>query len=179
MRDAGYMVAYQRVRVPGGTVFFTVCLARAGSRLLIDEIDTLRWSVGRTLGEQPVTVLAWVVLPDRMHTIWRLPEGDCRYSRRWGAIKGRFSRALQKAAGAGHSPALRDPRPGDAGIWQRRFWEHHIRSAEDLRVHLEYCRLAPVEAGLVSHAEDWPFTHLHREKARLARCPSAGKARTG
>ncbi|WP_425098048.1 REP-associated tyrosine transposase [Tropicibacter sp. S64] len=162
------MVQYRRLRVPGGTVFFTVCLARVGARLLVDEIDTLRWAVGRTLGERPVEVLAWVVLPDRMHAVWRMPEGDSDYSRRWGAIKGRFSLAL---AGAGQSPALREPRTGDAGIWQKRFWEHHIRGPEDLRVHLEYCRKAPVEARLVTWPEDWPYSSFHKEAGAVQSLP--------
>ncbi len=164
------------MRVPGGTIFFSLYLARVGADLLTREVNTLRWAVGLTLGERPVTVLSWVVLPDRMHAIWRMPEGDSDYSTRWGAIKGRFSRALREA---GQSPALREPQRGDAGVWQRRFWEHHIRGSEDLRVHLEYCRLAPVEAGLVERAEDWPFSHVQRQKAQRLLADQAASRRVG
>jgi putative transposase len=162
------MSRYRRIHVTGGTVFFTVCLAERGSDLLVREIDLLRWSVGRTLQEHPVQVLAWVVLPDHMHAIWQLPSGDRDYARRWGAIKGRFSRAL---AESGHSPDLQAgrcagarPARGEVGLWQKRFWEHHLCGTSDLDRHLDLCRGAPVEAGLVQCAEDWPFSSFSRAR---------------
>ncbi|GGC06521.1 hypothetical protein GCM10011363_24080 [Marivita lacus] len=39
------MSVYLRPRLPGLPVFFTVCLAQRGERLLIDEIDILREAV--------------------------------------------------------------------------------------------------------------------------------------
>ena len=35
---------------------------------------------------------AIVVLPDHIHCIWSLPEGDVDYSKRWGMIKAGFTR---------------------------------------------------------------------------------------
>jgi REP element-mobilizing transposase RayT len=32
-----------------------------------------------------------VILPDHLHCIWRLPEGDSDYSKRWRIIKGSFT----------------------------------------------------------------------------------------
>ena len=151
------MSRMRRIHVPGGTVFFTVCLAQPGSWLLIEEIDSLRFAVGRTRAEHPFEVLAWTVLPDRMHAIWKLPEGDSAYAPRWGAIKARFSRAVSLA---GRLPAERPgarPARGELGLWRKRFWEHHLRGPRDLRDHLDLCRLAPVRAGLVAAPEDWPF----------------------
>ncbi len=166
------MSRYRRLRVPGGTAFFTVCLAERGSDLLVREVDLLRWAVGATLRDRPVEVLAWVVLPDHMHAIWRMPEGDCGYSRRWGAIKGRFSVALKEARGqAAQSPALRSGprlRDGESGVWQRRFWEHHIAGPQDLAAHMAFCRNAPVREGLVSRAGDWPYSSFARAEARQA-----------
>jgi REP-associated tyrosine transposase len=147
------MSSYIRLHHPGASIYFRVNLARPGSTLLLDEIDHLRAAVGLTRRARPFAVLAWVVLPDQMRCIWRLPPGDCDYPTRWRQIKTRFSRSLpQKVTTA--SQLMRRER----GIWQRRHWEHHIRSEDDLKAHLDLCREAPVEAGLARHARDWPFS---------------------
>lgn len=56
----------------------------------------------------------------------------------------------------------------DAGIWQRRFWEHHIRDDADYATHVQYCWANPVKHGLVRRAGDWPYSSFHRE-VRLGR----------
>ena len=72
-------------------------LADRSSDLLVGEIDGLREAVRQTRAERPFQIDAWVVLPDQLHCIWTLPEGDTDYSTRWGAIKGRFSIAVRRA----------------------------------------------------------------------------------
>lgn len=47
-----------------------------------------------TRAERPFGIAEWVVLPDHLHCIWRMPEGDADYSVRWRLIKARFSRAV-------------------------------------------------------------------------------------
>ena len=51
----------------------------------------------------------------------------------------------------------------EAGIWQRRFWEHAIRDARDYRMHVWYCWGNPVKHGLVARAVEWPFSSIHRD----------------
>ena len=75
------------MRVPGGSTFFTVTLLDRGSDLLVDRIDALRAAVRRVWGLKPSHIDAWVVLPENMHTVWTLPEGDVAYSARRQAIK--------------------------------------------------------------------------------------------
>lgn len=159
------MSSYIRPHIPGATIFFTVALAQRGSTLLVEEVEALRQAVRLTCTERPFRIDAWVVLPDHMHCIWTLPEGDADFSTRMGAIKGRFSRAVSGKAGV--TPTLRSPsklRKGEAGIWQRRFWEHHIRNAEDYQAHLQGCWQDPVRHGLVARVEDWPFSSWHRDR---------------
>lgn len=163
------MSSYLRPRLPGATIFFTVCLQDRGSDLLIRDIAGLREAVWRTRNERPFGIDAWVVLPDHMHCIWRLPEGDTEYATRWRLIKARFSRGLPRGP-------LRpsQQRRGERGIWQRRFWEHHIRNEADHLAHLAYCRDMPVHHGLVEHAEDWPFSSFNKPKRPAARPTTAG-----
>lgn len=163
------MPNYRRPFAPGATIFFTVCLAVRRSDLLTREISSLRMAVQRTRKERPFGIDAWVVLPDHMHCIWTLPEGDADFSVRWGAIKARFSRSLGRAgftppspigvANGGVNPALR--RKGEVGLWQPRFWEHHIRGPEDYAAHIRYCWLNPVKHGLVDVPEDWQFSSFY------------------
>jgi putative transposase len=51
---------------------------------------------------------------------------------------------------------------GEKGIWQRRYWEHHIRDEADLAAHIRYCWINPVKHGLVTRAADWPHSSIHR-----------------
>ena len=51
----------------------------------------------------------------------------------------------------------------DAGIWQRRFWDHHIRGPEDYAAAVRFCHLDPVKHGLVERPEEWMCSSIHRE----------------
>jgi putative transposase len=195
------MSEYLRPRVPGACVFFTVVLADRGSRLLVEEVDRLRAAVRDTMGERPFKVDAWVVLPDHLHAVWTLPEGDTDYSVRWSAIKARFTMSLrgtgERSCRPGFSPApiemlptapekipdaypvvqsgrFAGLKPGlrvgkrETAVWQRRFWEHHIRDDRDLIAHLRYCWWNPVKHGFVERPVDWPYSSIQRE-VRLGR----------
>ena len=154
------MPNYIRPKVAGSTVFFTVVLAQRGGDLLVREVGRFREAVAVTLRERPVEIAAWVVLPDHLHAVWTMPEGDRDYSRRWGAIKARFSMGLD----AGRLRASHEVRR-EKGIWQRRFWEHHIRDDDDFAAHVRYCHINPVKHGFVERPEDWPYSSVHREIA--------------
>ncbi len=85
---------YRRAKTPGGTYFFTVNLADRRSDALVRHIDDLRTAVNMAKTPHPFAIVAMVVLPDHLHTIWRLPEGDAEYPLRWSLIKAGFSRRL-------------------------------------------------------------------------------------
>jgi len=170
------MSNYIRPKVPGASIFFTVNLAERGSDLLSEEIDLLRRAVRVTRSERPFLIDAWAVLPDHLHTVWTLPDGDRDFSGRWGAIKARFVMLLRRA---GFSPPAELPmvrsgryaglKPGlrvgkrECAVWQRRFWEHHIRDDADYAAHVRYCWLNPVKHGFVERPVDWPHSSIHRD----------------
>ncbi|MDP2224742.1 hypothetical protein [Nitrosomonas sp.] len=81
------MPNYRRNRQPGGTYFFTVNLLDRKSQWLVTHIDELRTAVRKTRQMYPFHIDAWVVLPEHLHCIWTLPEGDTNYSNRWRLIK--------------------------------------------------------------------------------------------
>ena len=185
------MAKYRRIRRPGATVFLTINLIERTGDLLTQNIDLLRDVARRTLADKPFSIEAWVVLPDHMHCIWTLPEGDTDYSNRVGMLKARFSRELRRSGDSptpgrnhygavggrkrvglstqvvGLSPDLRDgavqTRWDEAPIWQKRFWEHHIRDEADFRAHMHYCWTNPVKHRLCDHPKDWPYSSYHRD----------------
>lgn len=149
---------YRRNYVEGGTYFFTVNLLERGNTLLVDHIDVLREAVRVVKQRRPFCIDACVVLPDHLHAVWTLPEGDVDYSSRWREIKKRFSRSLPKTECLS---AVRQHK-GDRGIWQRRFWEHTIKDERDYRHHIDYVHVNPLKHGLVTQVKDWPFSSFHR-----------------
>jgi len=171
------MSNYRRAAVPGAIYFFTVALADRRSRVLVEHADALRAAFVATAREHPVRVDAMVVLPDHLHAVWRLPEGDADFPLRWRKLKARFTRAVggawRQGGRVGDPPTL-DPWPrsaskirkGERGLWQRRYWEHMIRDAEDWRRHVEYCWVDPVRHGLVGAVRDWPLSSFHRDVRR-------------
>lgn len=161
------MPDYRRLRVPGGTYFFTVALARPGMTLLTDHVDLLRAAYRSTTLELPVACDAIVILPDHLHAVWTLPDGDQDFPERWRRIKSRFTHAL--GLRFPRSPSKRAKR--EAGVWQRRYWEHLIRDGADYRAHVEYCWSNPVKHGLCASPEDWVLSSLHRD-ARVGRVPA-------
>ena len=150
------MPNYLRPKATGARVFFTVCLAVRGGDTLVREVAALRRAVAETRAERPFGIEAWVVLPDHLHCVWQMPAGDGDFSTRWRLIKSRFSMRLPKGP-LRPSHAARQER----GIWQRRFWEHHIRDEADLAAHVWYCHSNPVRHGLVERPEDWPHSSVH------------------
>lgn len=156
------MSQYRRLRIPGATYFFTLALQDRGSDLLVRHIHDLRAAYAATIRDMPVRCEAIVVLPDHLHAVWTLPPGDCDFSERWRKIKSRFSRAVDRAHRPVHLPASQAAKR-ECGIWQRRFWEHAIRDAQDYRRHVDYCWGNPVRHGLVAQAAHWPHSSIHRE----------------
>ena len=89
------MPDYRRAWMPGGTWFFTVTLLeRHGNDLLTRHIIDLREVVSDVRRRHPFTIHAWVVLPDHLHCVLSLPEGDTDFSLRWRLIKMDFSKRI-------------------------------------------------------------------------------------
>ncbi|EOW1327198.1 REP-associated tyrosine transposase [Klebsiella aerogenes] len=140
------MSNYRRSYIPGGCWFFTVNLQNRHSDLLTRHIDHLRAAIACAKRKRPFQINSWVVLPEHMHCIWTLPEGDSDYSGRWREIKKSFTRALAQSQ-----------------IWQPRFWEHAIRNDEDYRRHMDYVYINPLKHRLVGCVSDWPYSTFHRD----------------
>ncbi len=164
------MSQYRRIFVPGGTYFFTVRLQDRQSALLVDRVDLLRDCVRLAHARWPFAIDAAVILPDHLHMIWTLPPGDADYSKRWRLIKSAFSRQVDGPPNLTRGEMAR----GEKGIWQRRFWEHHIRDEPDLRAHRAFIATAPIQAGLAARPTDWRWSSVHRDLRRGVPIPAKG-----
>src|SRR3954451_21976813 len=83
-----------------------------------------------------------VVLPEDLHAVWTMPEGDADFATRWRLIKTGFSRRLPAGERISDSRAAK----GERGVWQRRYWEHTIRDENDFSRHIDYIHNQPGQA---------------------------------
>ncbi len=149
---------YRRSNLKGGTYFFTVNLAERHRGLLVENVDFLRTAVKSVKQRHPFDIDAFVVLPDHLHTIWTLPQGDADYATRWMLIKVAFSKQIPKGERLNPSRIAK----GERGIWQRRYWEHTIRDTDDFARHVDCIHYNPVKHGYVDCAEEWVYSSIHR-----------------
>ena len=158
------MSEYRRLLTPGGTVFLTL-VARNREPLFAsaDRVGLLRTALRRVRQRDPFEVTAAVILPDHMHLLWTLPQGDEGYSRRIGQFKIEFIRLLGSHA---RSKSLSRQKHREATVWQRRFWEHTIMNETDMTNHLDYIHYNPVRHGNARCPHAWPFSSFSRWVAR-------------
>jgi REP-associated tyrosine transposase len=159
---------YRRVFLPGASYFFTL-IVHQRAPLFSDAftIDLFTHTVRKVQTERPFTLEAQVILPDHVHVLWTLPEGDTDYPTRVRLIKAAFTRLILRSrppAKRSHSRIAK----GEQAVWQRRYWEHTIRDERDFQAHLDYIHINPVKHGLVSAARDWPHSTFRDWVARGA-----------
>jgi len=157
------MSYYRRAKTAGSTYFFTVVSYRRQQILCDDSVrKALRKAIRDTQLKYPFTIEAWVLLPDHLHCIWMMPEGDAAFSRRWNLIKRRVSLACADQYKQNKWITASKKKHRESTLWQRRFWEHQIRDQQDFNRHLDYIHYNPVKHGLCEQPVLWPYSTLHR-----------------
>jgi putative transposase len=157
------MPNYRRARTPGGIYFFTA-VTHGRKPLFSSERARacLRHAVAEVKIRRPFEMEAICLLPDHLHTIWKLPMGDRDYSQRWNEIKGIFVKRFNDDPNNGGDLSSSRQRKGEVSFWQRRFREHMIQNEADYGNHLDYLHFNPVKHGLVNSVVDWPWSSFHR-----------------
>ena len=157
------MSNYRRNFTQGGMYFFTVVLKNRQSDLLVRHIAEFREAFAETKSFYPFETVAICILPDHFHMIMQLPENDANYSLRIKSIKHNFAKRMKAIY---KNPNQSQANRREAGIWQRRFWEHLIRNDEDLANHWDYIYYNPVKHGYVQSVKDWQYSSFHRDVKR-------------
>jgi putative transposase len=157
------MPNYIRAKFEGGYYFFTIVTYQR-AELFRNELARrlLKEAIENTRSRYPFETIAFCLIFEHLHCVWKLPENDSDYSRRWSSIKGNFSREYLKLSEQHREVSSSRERKGEAAIWQRRFWEHQIRHENDLQRHVDYIHYNPVKHGLVQHVEEWPWSTYHK-----------------
>ncbi len=157
------MPNYRRNYVPGGTYFFTVVTYRRRPLLTSDlSREILRQAIETIRKDYPFEMVATVLLPDHLHSIWTLPPGDADYSTRWRRIKEEFTKQYLQRGGFEIAQSRSRKKHGMRGIWHKRFWEHTIDDENDLKRCVDYVHWNPRKHRLVSRVIDWKWSTFHR-----------------
>lgn len=142
---------YRRVLIPSAKYFFTL-VTNSRQPVFKDEhsVALLRSAFRYVMKKWPFSIDAIVILPDHIHCIWGLPEGDVDYSTRWRLLKSWLTRKYRVRDN------IRFP------LWQNRYWEHLIRDEEDYANHVDYIHYNPVKHGFAEKPADWPYSSFKK-----------------
>ena len=147
----------------GNTYFFTLVSFRRNPILCLPPLRTaLRRAIVDVRATHPFDIDAWVLMPDHLHCILTLPEGDLDHATRWATIRSAVSRAALVST---VSTGTRNPSRiahRDASIWERRIDAHPIRDEREFERHVDYIHVNPVRHGHAASAADWPYSTFHR-----------------
>ena len=147
--------------LPGVAFFFSAHLRDRRSRLLIEQAEALRLAFRVTQQARPFRLHAIVVLPDHLHGVWSLPQGDEDGQSRWAQIQGVFERQLP--VGPPRAVLRRDRNL--RLLWQTEFRTHRLCDAADLQRYIAHVHHEPVKHGHVREACAWPYSSIHRSPA--------------
>jgi REP element-mobilizing transposase RayT len=100
--------------------------------------------LGRLRDELGFSLLAYVVMPDHVHLLVA-PSAVADFSRIMQSVKGRFARLRNRGLGR------------QGSIWQPRYYESAVRTEDQLAKWVEYIHRNPVQAGLASTPEGYPY----------------------
>jgi REP-associated tyrosine transposase len=86
----------------------------------------------------------YVLMPDHLHLFVATDDRRIELAMWMKSLKNSISKSLRSIGFA--SPH-----------WQKTFFDHLLRSSESYSAKWNYVRNNPVRAGVVLHAEDWPY----------------------
>lgn len=151
-KDGNLIMQYRRAKVRGGNYFFTLVTHKRRSIFKDpDKVGILREVFRKVIKDHKFIIDAFVLMPDHLHCIWKLPDNDKDFPLRWQLIKSNFTRE--------HNKRFENY---EGKVWQGRFWEHLIRDEEDYKNHVEYIHYNPVKHGLIDAPKNWEYSSFHR-----------------
>jgi REP-associated tyrosine transposase len=124
--------------------FITFCTHERKKLLASDAVDAAFVAFASQANSQRnIAVGRYVIMPDHVHFFVRGSDDF-----QLGPWIGRLKQVLAKQI------ALTETLP----TWQRGFFDHVLRSDESYSQKWNYVRENPVRAGLVTKADDWPYS---------------------
>jgi REP-associated tyrosine transposase len=132
--------------VPSNPVFFVTACTYRRRPILADSPVAAAFIefAKRAYCEHNIAIGRYVIMPNHIHLFVCGPD-DFKLGRWMGMLKQCLAKKIVRALSA-------DP------VWQRRFFDHVLRSDESYAQKWNYVRDDPVRAGLVTNADDWPYS---------------------
>jgi len=130
---------------PDDCYFLTIVTKYRLPVFISDEIKrTVKKEWYHCAEEAEGDILAYVILPDHIHTIVR--QGNKSFSKWLAVFKRRINYILK---------------PKDGTIWQPRFWEHRIKNEKDMIHAVEYIHYNPVKHRYVNNPNDYQHSSFN------------------
>jgi len=141
---------YRRIFNSGKSYFFTIVTSKRQPLFKNEEaVQLFSDALRHVMTTHPFTQDAFVIMPDHIHCVWSLPEGDTDYSTRWVLIKEWFKQQAKL-------------RGMNTECWESHYWEHCLEDDRDYQSHLEYIHYNPVKHGLSKSALAWPHSSFRQ-----------------
>ncbi|UCE65922.1 MAG: transposase [Candidatus Zixiibacteriota bacterium] len=124
-------------------------------QVIVDSIDESRRRFGFQLA-------AYVIMPEHVHLVM-IPAVEMKMGQVIGEIKRMSSKRIHEFLLQEDNdliPRLTVRRNGEYrfAFWQKRCYDHNIRSEESLWEKVNYCHYNPVKRGLVKEPEAWEWS---------------------
>jgi putative transposase len=144
---------YQKPLQPVGIVF---CTRPDRPVLIARDIPTrIAEAMRFNAANNGVELIAWSIMPDHLHAAARVSSGGGDILKFIHGFKKRTGRTIREAGIIGP-------------IWQRSFWDRHLRPNERLARLVQYVAWNPVHEGLCDTWDQWEYTWLAQSPARYA-----------
>ena len=108
---------------------------------------------------QRYRLLAWVVMPNHVHTLFQAIDGwtVAKIVSSWKKFMA--GKILDDRRNSGKSPI--------GPVWHREYWDRYIRDRRHLEQVIQYIHANPVKAGLVAAPESWRWSSAYPGNANL------------
>ena len=142
-------------RIPLQPVGFVVCATDARPILTMRFAPSLlAEAMTVNAATNGVELLAWCIMPEHLHIVAQVAPDGGDLLRFLSGLKTRTGRTLREAG---------LPAP----IWQRSFWDRHLRPKEPLSGLISYVVQNPVRAGLCERWGEWPHTWVQGDRTTV------------
>lgn len=121
-----------------------------------DDYASVIGEIGRAAKRHRWAIWAWCVMPNHYHLVLRIPHGG--FSSGFQQINGNHSRRTNRRYGRG------------AHLFENRPWARELMTSAHLLGAIAYVLRNPVDAGLCSRADEWPYSS-YRQSVGLEPAP--------
>lgn len=153
-----FFMNYRRVFIQNSYVHLVI-LAYKRQNIFTDNIELLRCAFKNAKKYFKFEILTICVLPNHIHMILK-PDNISEYPRIITSIKYYFSKNINYVGQ--ECPTYGYMNKRERGIFQRRYYEHTIKSEDEFNNHINYIHFNPVKHGLVNAVKDWEYSSFHQ-----------------